>query len=64
VLALLAVDVRNADIAARLRIAEKTVDHPRLGDPGQARRPSRHETARVAAERKIHHADGAPVSGR
>jgi hypothetical protein len=25
---------------------------------------SRHEAARVAAERKIHHADGAPVSGR
>ena len=25
---------------------------------------SRREAARVAAERKIHHADGAPVSGR
>ena len=64
VLALLAADVRNTYIAARLHIAEKTVDHHVSAILAKLGVRSRHEAARAAAERQLHFADGAPVPGR
>jgi DNA-binding CsgD family transcriptional regulator len=64
VLGLLGADLRNAEIAARLHIAEKTVDHHVSAILAKLGVRSRHEAERAAAERKIHPADGAPVPGR
>jgi DNA-binding CsgD family transcriptional regulator len=50
VLALLAGDLRNADIAGRLHIAEKTVDHHVSAILSKLGVPSRRDAARVAAE--------------
>jgi DNA-binding CsgD family transcriptional regulator len=58
VLWLLCADLRNADIAARLHIAEKTVDHHVSAILAKLGVGSRREAARVAAERGIRHADG------
>jgi DNA-binding CsgD family transcriptional regulator len=64
VLALLAGDLRNAEIAARLHIAEKTVDHHVSAILAKLGVRSRREAARTAAERKIHPADGEPAPPR
>jgi DNA-binding CsgD family transcriptional regulator len=64
VLALLGADLRNADIAARLHIAEKTVDHHVSAVLGKLGVGSRREAARVAAERQLHHRDGEPAPPR
>jgi DNA-binding NarL/FixJ family response regulator len=61
VLALLAADLRNVDIAARLHISEKTVDHHVSAVLAKLGVRSRREAARVAAERDIRHADGEPA---
>jgi DNA-binding NarL/FixJ family response regulator len=58
VLALLGADLRNADIAARLHIAEKTVDHHVSAILAKLGVRSRREAARVAAERRIRDGDG------
>jgi DNA-binding CsgD family transcriptional regulator len=58
VLALLAADLRNAEIAARLHIAEKTAGHHVSAVLAKLGVRSRHEAARVAAERQILHGDG------
>jgi DNA-binding NarL/FixJ family response regulator len=49
VLGLLAADLRNAEIAARLHIAEKTVDHHVSAILAKLGVRSRREAARVAA---------------
>jgi DNA-binding CsgD family transcriptional regulator/tetratricopeptide (TPR) repeat protein len=64
VLALLGADLRNAEIAARLHISEKTVDHHVSAILAKLGVRSRHEAARVAAERQIGHADGEPAPRR
>src|SRR5215218_2563973 len=64
VLGLLGADVRNADIATRLHISEKTVDHHVSAILAKLGVRSRHEAARVAAERQIGHADGEPAPRR
>jgi DNA-binding NarL/FixJ family response regulator len=64
VLALLAADLRNAEIAARLHIAEKTVDHHVSAILAKLGVRSRREAARVAAERAIRHGDGEPTARR
>jgi DNA-binding CsgD family transcriptional regulator len=58
VLALLGDDLRNADIAARLHIADKTVDHHVSAILAKLGVGSRREAARVATERQIGHRDG------
>ena len=58
VLALLGADLRNADIAARLHISEKTVDHHVSAILAKLGVRSRREAARVAAERQIRHGNG------
>jgi DNA-binding CsgD family transcriptional regulator/ribosomal protein S18 acetylase RimI-like enzyme len=58
VLALLAADLRNAEIAARLHIAEKTAGHHVSAVLAKLGVRSRREAARVAAERQILHGDG------
>jgi DNA-binding CsgD family transcriptional regulator len=58
VLALLGADLRNADIAARLHIAEKTVDHHVSAILAKLGVRSRREAARVAAERQVRDGDG------
>ena len=63
-LSLLGGDLRNADIAARLHIAEKTVDHHVSAILAKLGVGSRREAARVAAERGIRHADGEPAPRR
>jgi DNA-binding CsgD family transcriptional regulator/tetratricopeptide (TPR) repeat protein len=64
VLGLLAGDLRNAEIGARLHIAEKTVDHHVSAILAKLGVRSRHEAARVAAEREIGPADGEPAVRR
>jgi DNA-binding NarL/FixJ family response regulator len=64
VLAQLAADLRNADIAARLHIAEKTLDHHVSAILAKLGVRSRREAARVAVEQDICHADGAPAPCR
>jgi DNA-binding NarL/FixJ family response regulator len=64
VLALLGGDLRNADIAARLHIAEKTVDHHVSAILAKLGVRSRREAAQVAAEREIHHGDGVTAPRR
>jgi DNA-binding CsgD family transcriptional regulator/tetratricopeptide (TPR) repeat protein len=59
VLGLLGADLRNADIAARLHIAEKTVDHHVSAILAKLGVGSRREAARVAAE-----IDGEPAARR
>jgi DNA-binding CsgD family transcriptional regulator len=58
VLALLAADLRNAEIAARLHIAEKTAGHHVSAVLAKLGVRSRREAARVAAERQILQGDG------
>jgi len=58
VLGLLAADLRNAEIAARLHIAEKTAGHHVSAVLAKLGVRSRREAARVAAERQILHGDG------
>ncbi len=53
VLALLGAGLRNADIAARLHIAEKTAGHHVSAILAKLSVSSRHEAVRVAAEREI-----------
>jgi len=55
---------RNADIAARLHIAEKTVDHHVSAILAKLGVRSRREAAQVAAEREIHHGDGVTAPRR
>jgi DNA-binding CsgD family transcriptional regulator len=64
VLGLLAGDLRNAEIAARLHISEHTVDHHVSAILTKLGVRSRREAARVAAERDIHPADGQPAPQR
>jgi DNA-binding CsgD family transcriptional regulator len=64
VLALLAGDLRNAEIAARLHISEKTVDHHVSAILAKLAVRSRREAVRVAAERQIRPADGEPAPRR
>jgi DNA-binding CsgD family transcriptional regulator len=58
VLALLGADLRNAEIAARLHISEKTAGHHVSAILAKLGVRSRREAARVAAERQILHGDG------
>jgi DNA-binding CsgD family transcriptional regulator/tetratricopeptide (TPR) repeat protein len=58
VLALLGSHLRNADIAARLHISEKTVDHHVSAILAKLGVRSRREAARVAAERQLRDEDG------
>jgi DNA-binding CsgD family transcriptional regulator/tetratricopeptide (TPR) repeat protein len=58
VLSLLGGDLRNADIAARLHISEKTVDHHVSAILAKLGVQSRREAARFAAEQKIGDRDG------
>jgi DNA-binding NarL/FixJ family response regulator len=53
VLALLGAGLRNADIAARLHISEKTAGHHVSAILAKLGVRSRREAARVAAEREI-----------
>jgi DNA-binding CsgD family transcriptional regulator/tetratricopeptide (TPR) repeat protein len=64
VLTLLGADLRNADIAARLHIAEKTVDHHVSAILAKLGVRSRREAARVAAERQIPTGDGGTAPRR
>jgi DNA-binding CsgD family transcriptional regulator len=64
VLGLLGADLRNAEIAARLHIAEKTVDHHVSAILAKLDVGSRRDAARVAAERDIHPPDGEPAPRR
>ena len=64
VLALLGSDLGNADIAARLHISDKTVDHHVSAILAKLGVRSRGQAARVAAERDIHPADGEPAPRR
>jgi DNA-binding CsgD family transcriptional regulator/tetratricopeptide (TPR) repeat protein len=64
VLGLLGADLRNAEIAARLHIAEKTVDHHVSAILAKLGVRSRREAAGVAAERQIGPADGEPTPRR
>jgi DNA-binding NarL/FixJ family response regulator len=61
VLGLLGGDLRNADIAARLHIAEKTVDHHVSAILAKLGVGSRREAARFAAEQEIGDRDGEPT---
>ena len=58
VLTLLGSDLRNADIAARLHISDKTVDHHVSAILAKLGVRSRREAARVAAQRQLLHGDG------
>jgi DNA-binding CsgD family transcriptional regulator/tetratricopeptide (TPR) repeat protein len=58
VLGLLAADLRNAEIAAHLHIAEKTAGHHVSAVLAKLGVRSRREAVRVAAERQILHGDG------
>jgi DNA-binding CsgD family transcriptional regulator len=62
VLSLLRADLRNADIASRLHIAEKTVDHHVSAILAKLGVRSRREAARVAAERQIRNGHGEPAA--
>jgi DNA-binding CsgD family transcriptional regulator len=64
VLALLADDLRNAEIAARLHIAEKTAGHHVSAVLAKLGVRSRREAVRVAAERQILHGAGEPAQRR
>ncbi|HEX8860077.1 MAG TPA: AAA family ATPase [Actinomycetes bacterium] len=64
VLSLLGGDLRNADIAARLHISEKTVDHHVSAILAKLGVRSRREAARAAAERQIRRGDGEPAQRR
>ncbi|HEX8135488.1 MAG TPA: helix-turn-helix transcriptional regulator, partial [Actinomycetes bacterium] len=64
VLGLLGDDLRNAEIAARLHIAEKTVDHHVSAILAKLDVGSRRDAARVAAEWAIGPADGEPAPRR
>jgi DNA-binding CsgD family transcriptional regulator len=58
VLGLLGADLRNAEIAARLHIAEKTAGHHVSAVLAKLGVRSRREAVRVAAERQILHGEG------
>ena len=58
VLALLGSGLRNADLAVRLHISEKTVDHHVSAILAKLGVRSRREAARVAAQRQLLHGDG------
>ena len=60
-LGLLGADLRNAEIAARLHIAEKTADHHVSAILTKLAVRSRHEAARFAAERQISSGEGQPA---
>jgi DNA-binding CsgD family transcriptional regulator len=60
----LTADLRNAEIATRLHISEKTVGHHVSAILAKLGVRSRHEAARVAAERGIRHPDGQPSPRR
>lgn len=64
VLSLLGGDLRNAEIAGRLHIAEKTVGHHVSAILAKLGVGSRREAARVAAERQIRHTGGEPAPPR
>jgi DNA-binding CsgD family transcriptional regulator/tetratricopeptide (TPR) repeat protein len=64
VLALLGADLRNADIAARLHVSEKTVDHHVSAILAKLGVRSRREAAQVAAARGIGPQDGEPAAPR
>jgi DNA-binding CsgD family transcriptional regulator len=64
VLWLLGGNLRNVDIAARLHIAEKTVDHHVSAILAKLGVRSRHEAARVATQRQLHPPDGEPAPPR
>ena len=64
VLALLADGLRNAEIAARLHIAEKTAGHHVSAVLAKLGVRSRREAVRVAAERQILHGAGEPAPRR
>jgi DNA-binding CsgD family transcriptional regulator/tetratricopeptide (TPR) repeat protein len=64
VLALLGADLRNVDIAARLHIAEKTVDHHVSAILAKLGVRSRREATQVAAARGIGAEDGEPAAPR
>jgi DNA-binding CsgD family transcriptional regulator len=64
VLSLLGGDLRNADIAARLHISEKTAGHHVSAILAKLGVGSRREAARVAAERQISSGDGEPAPRR
>jgi DNA-binding CsgD family transcriptional regulator len=64
VLWLLGADLRNADIAARLHIAQKTVGHHVSAILAKLGVGSRREAAQVAAQRQLHHHDGEPAPPR
>jgi DNA-binding NarL/FixJ family response regulator len=61
VLGLLGADLRNAEIAARLHIAEKTADHHVSAILTKLAVQSRREAARVAAEWQISSGHGEPA---
>ncbi|HEX7146364.1 MAG TPA: helix-turn-helix transcriptional regulator, partial [Actinomycetota bacterium] len=62
VLALLGPGLRNADIAQRLHISEKTVDHHVSAVLAKLGVRSRHEATQVAAARGIAPQDGEPTA--